>query len=313
MRIGIIGPGALGCLFSTRLFLAADRQDTTLLIDHRPERARRLNEQGIVYECDGKKQQIPIQVSCDPELIGPLDALFFCVKSHDLEDSLRFAAPLLTPSTLLIFLQNGISHLKYEESEWLRGIAVFATSSEGATLLNPGHVRHAGMGHTYLGFLSPHTKKDNEQLQNLAAILGKGGIASSVSGDIRSRLWAKLFVNVGINALTAINNVTNGELLTAAAAHDTLKMLVKEAEQVAWAAGIKINEEPLAATLTVCKRTAGNISSMLQDIRNCKPTEIDAINGAVSRLGRELGVVTPVNDAIIAQIKAIERGYNEQQ
>ena len=143
------------------------------------------------------------------------------------------------------------------------------------------------------------------------AILEKGGIASSVSGDIRSRLWAKLFVNVGINALTAINNVTNGELLTAAAAHDTLKMLVKEAEQVALAAGITINEDPLAATLSVCKRTAGNISSMLQDIRNCKPTEIDAINGAVSRLGRELGVTTPINDAIIMQIKAIEKGYSE--
>ena len=88
-------------------------------------------------------------------------------------------------------------------------------------------------------------------------------------------------------------------------------MLVKEAEQVARAAGIAINEDPLATTLNVCKQTAGNISSMLHDVHNCRATEIAAINGAVSRLGRKLGVATPVNDAIIVQIKAIEKGYSE--
>jgi 2-dehydropantoate 2-reductase len=310
MHIGIIGPGALGCLFSTRLFLAADGQDKVLLIDHRPERARQLNEQGIIYQSGGEKHQITLPVSSTPEQIGPLDALFFCVKSHDLKNSLTFASPLFTPATLLIFMQNGISHLEYEHSEGLQGIPVFATSSEGATLLNPGHIRHGGSGHTHLGFLSPRNKTDNDRLQGLTSLLQKGGIAASFSGDIRSRLWAKLFVNVGINALTAIYNWTNGQILVSSDARNTLKKLVREAEKIARATGITIKEDPVAAALTVCKRTADNISSMLQDVRNCRPTEIEAINGAVSRLGKELNIATPVNDSIVSQIRTIEAGYN---
>jgi 2-dehydropantoate 2-reductase len=310
VKIGIIGPGALGCLFASRLFLAADEQDKILLIDYKSARADRLNSQGIIYESETGRQQIHIPVSSTPASAGILDALFFCVKSYDLSKSLEFAAPLLSPSTLLIFLQNGISHLEYDERQ-LQGIPVFATSSEGATRLAPGHIMHAGSGQTYLGFLSPQDKAANKRLQEVSAILKNGAISCTVSSDIRSRIWAKLFVNVGINALTAIYNRTNGELLTSSAPLEKLKELVREAELVATTIGISIKEDPVAAALTVCEHTARNISSMLQDVRNHRPTEIDAINGAISRLGKEHSIATPLNDKIITQIKTIEKNYNE--
>ncbi|MCF8055311.1 MAG: 2-dehydropantoate 2-reductase [Desulfocapsa sp.] len=310
MRIAIIGPGALGCLLACRLSCASGKQSDVLLIDHRPERAKLLDEQGIVCESDGEKHRISLPVSSTPEHATPPDILFFCVKSHDLEESLTFVAPLLSPAGLIIFMQNGITHLDLEHADWLQGIPVFATSSEGATLLEPGHIRHGGSGHTHFGFLTPRSKPENERLQVLTALLQKGKIAASVSNDIRSRLWAKLFVNVGINALTAIYSRTNGRLLTSLDTLSKLKTLVKEAEQVARASGITIKEDPVAATITVCERTAVNTSSMLQDIRNCRPTEIDSINGAISRLGKELNIATPANDAVIAQIKTIEAGYN---
>ena len=311
MKIAIIGPGALGCLFASRLFLAADEQDDILLIDHRPTRADSLNSQGILYESDSTRQTIALPVSSAPEAVGTVDVLFSCVKSYDLKKSLTFAAPLLSPSTLLIFLQNGISHLEYNDKQ-LHAIPVFGTSSEGATRLAPGHIRHAGSGQTYLGFLSPQQGvAAHKRLQKLADILHNSGISSSISTDIRSRIWAKLFVNVGINALTGIYNCPNGEILTSAALRDTSKRLVKEAEQVAIASGITIKEDPVAATFTVCKRTAHNISSMLQDIRNFRPTEIDAINGAISRLGRQFAIATPLNDKITSQIKTMEKKCNE--
>ena len=310
MKIGIIGPGALGCLFASRLFLALDKQNTILLIDHRAARTESLNQQGILYESATEQQQLAIPVSCSPEDVGPLDVLFSCVKSYDLDKSLQFARPLLSPDTLLIFLQNGISHLKFSDKA-PPSTPVFATSSEGATRLGSGHIRHAGSGQTYLGFLSPQEKAACQRLEATLALLNHAGISCTLSGDIRSRIWAKLFINVGINALTAIYNLPNGELLTSATILKKLKELVREAEQVARAAGITIQEEPIAATLTVCKRTAQNISSMLQDVRNHRPTEIEAINGAIALLGKELGVATPLNDAIISQVKHIEQKYNE--
>ena len=311
MKIGIIGPGALGCLFASRLFLIENEQNEILLIDHNPDRAVILNDQGIFYEADDIRQLLSIPLSSTPAKTGHLDALFFCVKSHDLEQSLTFAKPLISPSTLLIFLQNGISHLQIGKRDDIQGIPVFATSAEGATTIVPGYIKHAGKGKTYLGFLSQQQQKDINRLQQLADILQKGDIASSVSSDILSRIWAKLFVNVGINALTAICNCTNGALLTYPGALNKMKGLVDEAAQVAQASGITITEDPIEATIAVCKHTAKNKSSMLQDVLKHQPTEIDAINGAISLLGREKGIATPLNDDVISQIKTIEKKYHE--
>jgi 2-dehydropantoate 2-reductase len=306
VRTGIIGPGALGCLFASRLFLATNEQNEILIIDHNPDRAARLNDQGIFFESGTIKQQLAIPLSSTPAEVGYLDVLFFCVKSHDLEQSITFADPLISSSTLLVFLQNGISHLQYNKKKDIPGIPVFATSSEGATTLAPGHVKHAGKGETFLGFLSQQQRSNTVRLQQLADFLQQADINSRVSDDILSRIWAKLFVNVGINALTAIYNCTNGELLTLSQAKETMIGLIKEAEQVALASGITLKNDPVEAAITVCKSTATNISSMLQDVRMHRPTEIDAINGAISVLGCKKSIPTPLNNAIIHQVKVIE-------
>lgn len=310
VKIGIIGPGALGCLFASRLFLAASEQDKILIIDHRSTRSDILNRQGILYESGECHQRLPIPVSTNPTDIGTLDVIFSCVKSYDLEKSLTFIAPLLSPASLLIFLQNGINHLTYAHT-LLQGIPVFGTTSEGATRLGPGHIRHAGSGHTSLGFLSQQSDTAKEHLEAVRTLLKKGAITTTISNDIRSRIWAKLFINVGINGLTAIHDESNGQLLKSTETQDTLKGLVSEAIRVAISSGIPIDEDPVAATITVCKNTADNISSMLQDVRNHRPTEIDAINGAISRIGLGFGVATPLNDKITSQVKAMEKEYSE--
>ncbi len=313
MKIGIIGPGALGCLFASKLFLSSDTRNEILLIDHNPDRATMLNDQGICYTLDSVQQRIPIPISSNPSETGSLDILFCCVKSHDLAQSLSFAAPLLSPSTLLVFLQNGISHLIYDLQKSISAIPVFATSSEGATLVAPGHINHAGTGTTHFGFLSPQLPPANKRLAELTDTLNRAGINSSVSEDIRTRIWAKLFINVGINALTAIYNRTNGQLLTSCAVRSKIKLLVKEAEQIAIASGISIKEDPVKATFNVCKRTAKNVSSMLQDVRNCRPTEIHAINEAICTLGRKFGIPTPANDDVSSQVRSIEQEYSLQK
>ena len=305
MRIAVVGPGALGCLFATKLFSAAAAHDSVMLIDHRPERARRLNRQGIIFEPENGTEIFSVPVFHDPQTLSEIDILISCVKSYDLQESLDFVQPLLTPTTLLVFLQNGISHLQYSEPAEFGAIPVFGSSSEGATRLGAGHIRHAGTGHTFLGFPEKQGNQATEQLRNLLAFLQKSGLACSLADDIHARLWAKLFINVGINGLTALENCSNGQLLESERTLSKLKILVREAKAVACAQGIAIREDPTQATIAVCKSTASNISSMLQDVRNRRPTEIDAINGAVSRIARQYGIPTPENDELIAQIKQL--------
>ncbi|MDD3814582.1 MAG: 2-dehydropantoate 2-reductase [Desulfocapsaceae bacterium] len=312
MHIAIVGPGAIGCLFASLLSLKKQsNKDSLLLLDHNRERADLLNRQGIIYETDRKQRtMVPVSAEIKSLALKQVDVVLFCVKSHDLQSCLQFYLPLLSPQALLVFLQNGIGHLDIQEQLNLPTTPAFASSSEGATLLAPGHVLHAGRGRSHLGFLQSPTALQQQQLQELAQHFHRAGLEISLSQDIRSQLWAKLFINAGINPLTALYNRTNGQLLTSCAARGRLKNIVREAEAVARACGITINVDPLQATLAVCKSTAKNISSMLQDRRNRRSTEIDAINGAVAREGKRLGIATPFNDEVVEQIKKMESEYN---
>jgi 2-dehydropantoate 2-reductase len=312
MRIAIIGPGALGCLFASLLSpRSQSAEDGLWLLDHNQERATRLTAQGILYETDNRQEKFPIPVSFDLQEISPVDIVLFCVKSQDLDNCLRSCLPLLSSETLLVLMQNGISHLDIQERMHLAAAPAFASSSEGATLLGPGHVLHAGRGKTLLGFLNEPTELHQRQLAELARTLQNAGLHIELSQDIRTHLWAKLFINAGINPLTALYNRTNGQLLTSCAARSRLKKIVGEAEAVARACGIAIDIDPLQATLAVCKKTAKNISSMLQDRRHKRTTEIDAINGAIIREGKRVGIATPFNEEVVQQIRTMEERYNQ--
>jgi 2-dehydropantoate 2-reductase len=160
-----------------------------------------------------------------------------------------------------------------------------------------------------MGFLHHAHEQQQLLLRELAGIFHESSLSASLSDDILNRLWAKLFINAGINPLTALYQCTNGQLLTSCAARGRLKKIVREAETVARACGVTINTDPLQAALAVCKKTATNISSMLQDRKRQQQTEIDAINGAVIREGKRMGIATPFNEEIVRQIKEMERGY----
>jgi 2-dehydropantoate 2-reductase len=118
-------------------------------------------------------------------------------------------------------------------------------------------------------------------------------------------------VNVGINALTAILGVPNGELLNIPTCQNVLDGAVAEAVQVASGCGIQLQlPEEIERVRAVCNSTAVNISSMLQDVKRQKKTEIDQINGAVVRMAASLGMATPVNEVLTALVRGLEAGYN---
>jgi 2-dehydropantoate 2-reductase len=313
MRIVIIGPGALGCLFAasiaSTITTASGRRDTLWLLDHNADRAGIIAERGLILERDGQRLVYPIRATANPIDIGGADIVLFCVKSNDVADALERASPFIDPESLLIFLQNGIAHLNLlEKVETLGRIAVGVTA-QGATLLDAGRVRHAGRGLTRIGFLKIPPHSGQAKLAAAAALLTSAGIQVEIVTDIIERVWAKLFINVGINALTAIFNCQNGALLDLPPARAQLAEAVREAVAVAKAMGIPIREEPLATTLEVCRATAENISSMLQDVRRQRPTEIDAINGAVVDLGKKLGISTRTNEQLVLKVKEMEHNY----
>lgn len=120
-------------------------------------------------------------------------------------------------------------------------------------------------------------------------------------------------VNVAINALTALTRLNNGRLVESDATRDLLRLAVEEAVTVAKKKCIKlIYDDPLAQAESVCRATAANVSSMLQDVLSQRRTEIDFINGVIVKEGSKLGLPTPVNVALTNLVKALESTYDLQ-
>ncbi|OGQ86909.1 MAG: hypothetical protein A2512_12395 [Deltaproteobacteria bacterium RIFOXYD12_FULL_56_24] len=305
--VAIVGPGALGCLLATVLCRISGEK--IWVLDHDSQRAALLQHSGLVLERDGQIEHFSIQATADPQRIGPVDLVLLCVKSPSLGQTLPSLLPLLTKNSLLLAWQNGIAHLPVLRREELSGAMGLAVTSLGAHLFGPGKVRFGGAGATSLGFLGEASPQARPALQGAAKLFRMAGLTVRVEADILPQVWNKLLINVGINALTAIYRCENGALLQKAEALGLLRAAVLEAASVAKAKGIAIAPDPVARTIAVCQATAGNISSMLQDVRAKRQTEIEAINGAVLEEALRLGIAAPVNAELFAAVKALEKGY----
>ena len=302
MRITIVGAGAMGSLFGGMLSRVAD----VSLLDPWAEHVAAIRRDGLSIADPSGDVVATLQATTDPSEIGPTDLAIIFVKSHRTEWASETAARFLKPGGLALTLQNGlgnrdvIARVLGEQRAWQ------GTTAHGATMLGPGHVRHAGKGPTHVEDKAGH----RDQIHEIATLFGQAGIETQVSADVESLLWGKLVINVGINALTALLRVRNGVLNEADGPRALMDQAVEEAVQVALAKGVKLPyDDPRQRVREVAVATGANLSSMLQDVLRGSPTEIDVINGVIVRQARELGIPAPVNESLTALIKAVEETY----
>ena len=164
-------------------------------------------------------------------------------------------------------------------------------------MIEPGLVRPGGDGLI--------TVQKHPRLAPLIEMLQTAGFSVQQVPDLSSLIWGKLVINAAINPLTALLGVPNGKLLQSQSARELMEEAAREAAQVATAHGIKLNfKNPAQAAAAVARATSDNLSSMLQDIHRGAPTEIEVISGAVTRLGREVNIPTPVNQVLWQLIQA---------
>lgn len=306
MKIVIIGPGALGSLFAATL--AAGGGNDVWLLDHDPDRAAVINGRLLLTSAGGEYAR-PVSATADSLVIGPADVVLVCVKSRDVEQGLKNALPILEQHTTLVTFQNGISHLDALGRIPLPLPPAIGVTALGATLKGPGHVCHGGSGITRMGFPDAVSPARQDGLDRVIELFRQAGLEAQSVRNILDFVWAKLLVNVGINALTVIHDCRNGALLDIPAAREDLVRAVEEGMRVASSLHITLPDDPVGQALAVCRATADNISSTLQDVRRRRPTEIEAINGALLKKGEDAGIDMPVNRKLVERIKEIEAGY----
>jgi len=304
MNFLIVGPGAMGCLFASRLCMAG--YDVTLL-DYNRKRAEKISRQGIMVEGVTGEYTVNVPVAVRETGFQP-DYVLICVKAIKTREAGEEIAPWLPKKSIVATLQNGIGNIETLTEIFGKGRVVGGITSEGSTLLGWGRIRHAGRGPTIFG---PEDSR-RARLANLVSAFNKAGFKAESTVDVEGLIWGKLIINSGINALTAITRLKNGRLLDLEGARLVIKEAVREAAAVAKAKKIGLPyPDPFKRVLDVCRDTAGNTSSMLQDVLNKKVTEVDYINGAIVREGDALGIPTPTNRILTSMVQAIQEGYKD--
>jgi len=305
-KITIVGPGALGCLMAG--YLARTGCQVSLL-DYKKKRAEALDKQGIEVETPkGTWLSHPV-VTWDPRKIGPQDLIIILVKAYQTSRAITQIPPLIGPGTVIISLQNGIGHEKTISQIVDRKRIGLGITSQGATLLGEGKVKHAGQGPTIIG-PAVRGSEFSPGIEELCLLLERAGWPARTTPDIYPHIWNKLIINVGINAITSLTGLKNGDILLHEETMELQARAIREAYDVAIAKGIDLGADFAQVhemVREVCRNTALNKSSMLQDRIRKHPTEIDEINGAISRYGKELDMPTPVNDTLTMLVTLMSR------
>ncbi|EKT4489564.1 ketopantoate reductase family protein [Shewanella algae] len=301
MQLGILGVGAIGQLLAQQL-AAAGLEPWLLPRANTPSLAEQGEEQ--VYTLELGDQSLQTSFLClaqDSSKLKQLDLLLVTVKAYQVEAALEPLLPKLHPDCRILLLHNGLGPHQSLAAKLNGRPLSLGTTSQGALKLSSNHIRQTGSGLTQIGDLIGAPMPEVMKTVLLNAIPG-----SQWSDTILEALWQKLAVNAVINPLTAIHRVNNGAL-AAPEFEGTICAILDELLQVAKQESIALTFDTLHTRVKeVIRLTAANYSSMYQDLKHGRKTEIDYINGYLQQRAEQYGLTLPINSELVAQIKALE-------
>lgn len=321
-RITVIGAGALGMLFAVKLTKAVPDME---IVVRRASQKQLLMSEGVSLTeagawLDGSEEK-GRTLKIYPKIVlmneedgnkaareGCMHWIVLAVKQTAFTSDLAEAVQKrMGIDSWVVCLQNGIGHVetltKFIPAERI----LLAVTTEGALKRSETEAAHTGRGFTWIGQASPNENERSEAVKKKwVKLLEVAGFEAFLSKNITSRIWHKLLVNAIINPLTAILQVTNGELPGLPKAQQLMRALFDEGTALAAALRIELDPDLWEQLLEVCRKTSANRSSMLQDVLAGRPTEIDAINGGLLKKAETLGLSLSTHQAVYQLVKALE-------
>jgi 2-dehydropantoate 2-reductase len=298
-KIAVVGAGAVGGYFGGLLA----RAGAPVVLIGRPAFVEAVRKNGLFLDTLHFQESVQVEASTELSAARGAEIVLFCVKTTDNASTARVLAPLLAPGALVLSLQNGVDNV-----EQIRAAAAIDALPTvvyvAASVPEPGRVKHVGRGDLVIG-------PQSEKTERVAALFTRANVPCRISQNIEGELWTKLVWNCALNAVSALGRAKYGQIAASADAWKVVETAVYEVLAVARAAGIHPPglEDPkaaLAGALKIATQMAEALSSTGPDHNRGKRTEIDSLNGYVSRRGAELGVPTPVNHTLYALVKLAE-------
>lgn len=305
MKIAILGCGAIGSLYAARL--SQDPSNEVLCIVRSESHASKINNSGINIISSNECENISARprATTGAENASPADIVLIAVKSYATEEAVTGHPEIFGPETIALTLQNGYgNHQKILKAVPDAERIVMGTTAMGVNIDADGRVILAGSGKTVIGSLSPETEAGQRSLDTVNELLKKAGFDVEKTADAQDAVLRKLLINVGINAVCALNNVENRFICEDEQMRSRAEALVREAVDILNSALARSYDPDSiwSNVLSVAEKTGGNICSMLQDVRKNSQTEISAINGAIADIAAAAGLEAPANAAIVQEV-----------
>jgi len=303
--VAVVGVGAVGSVIT----YALNEVGIKPVLIHRNARvAEFYREHGVKVEVLGEGERVieGLHTTYDGIQPGLIGLAFICVKAYDVRNALSELSRLLNRDSILVMCQNGLGSTELAEKIVGPNNVLQAIIGFGANRVSRHEVRLTGIGPSYVG---PKRKGAPSTLHAVAKHVSEllRVINFTYVDESEGYRWVKLGINAGINPVTAILGVKNGVVSDDVYARSVALAAANEVKEVAVAKGVSLPKDPAGALLSVARNTAENYSSMLQDIRSGRRTEVDYINGSVYLEGLKVGRVCLVNYTLWNVVKSLER------
>jgi 2-dehydropantoate 2-reductase len=301
VKVAVVGAGGVGGVFGGRL--AAAGHDVWL-VHRRREVVEALRRDGLQLDGPDGTELLTVHATDDPGQIGSVDLVLILTKSADTRAAAESSRALIGAATSVVTLQNGLGNLETIGEVLGAERALLGMTYLGAAVVGPGNVRLTAPGATFIGEPSG---APSERAVELARSFSEAGLPTQATDRLLDMVWGKLVINAAMNATCALTSASAAAALGSEAARALLGLVAEETATVARALGFTLPYADAAVRVRQhCRDVGDSKPSMLQDMERGRPTEIDAINGAVVREGKRLGVPTPYNEALLLLVKARE-------
>jgi 2-dehydropantoate 2-reductase len=304
MRICIVGCGAVGSLFAANLATLDDVE--VVAFDLNKAHVEAINKQGLQLTGAGEVVGYPTATS-DASALPPCDFGIVATKAMHAAAATAATAHAFAGGAVASVM-NGVGNEETISAHVARVIR--GTTFPAGKILEPGVVQWDVKGETSFGPFEPKPASRDE-IERLADACTRAGMPTTAVADARPPQWRKVIFNASTNPIGALTGLTHGRVCEDVALRALVSGLVDEGKAVATAQGIVLDADPeeLIDHAARPEVAYGHKASMLQDVEARRRTEIDYLNGGIARFGRELGVPTPLHDAITALVKGVEASW----
>jgi 2-dehydropantoate 2-reductase len=304
MRVCIVGCGAVGSLFAANLAQLDDVE--VWAFDLARDHVDAINRDGLRLTGAGDVVG-RLSATSDASELPACEFGIVATKAMHTDAAIAATAAAFADGCVAT-VQNGLGNEEAIAAHVERVIR--GTTFPAGRIVAPGHVQWDVKGDTTLGPFESKPAPMGE-VERLADACTRGGMPTKAVADARGPQWRKVIFNAASNPIGALTGLTHGRVCEDAALRALVSGLIDEGKAVAAALGIELDSDPEALIDHAARPEVAydHKASMLQDVEARRPTEIDYLNGGIVRFGREHGVPTPLNEAIQALVKGVERSW----